>query len=77
MHTFYSHGKETKFKYVSKLVLTTVFPLRPYGAQLAQVLEKLAQQILWQCVKKMRFLGKSAYFQQKLEILALWPSKIV
>ena len=24
----------------------TVFPLRPYGAQLAQVLEKLAQQIL-------------------------------
>ena len=47
-----------------------VFPLRPYGAQLAQVLEKLAQQILCQCVKKMLFLGKSAYFQQKLEILA-------
>ena len=27
--------------------------------------------------KKMLFLGKSAYFQQKLEILAQWPSKIV
>ena len=54
-----------------------VFPLRPYGAQLAQVLEKLAQHILWQCVKKMLFLGKSAYFQQKLEILAQWPSQVV
>ena len=58
-------------------VLLPVFPLRPYGTQLAQVLEKLAQQILWQCVKKMLFLGKSAYFQQKLEILAQWSSKIV
>ena len=45
---------------------SSVFSLRPYGAQLAQVLEKLAQQILWQCVKKMLFLCKSAYFQQKL-----------
>ena len=29
------------------------------------------------CIKKMLFLGKSAYFQQKLEIFAQWPSKIV
>ena len=31
---------------VRKIVAKSVFPLRPYGAQLAQVLEKLAQQIL-------------------------------
>ena len=65
------------FQGFTNLYVTSVFPLGPYGAQLAQVLEKLAQQILWQCVEKMLFLGKSAYFQQKLEILAQWPSKMV
>ena len=33
-----------------------VFPLRPYVAKLAQHFEKLAQQILWEWVKKMLFL---------------------
>ena len=58
---------------IMKMIISVPFK----ALQLAQVLEKLAQQILWQCVKKMLFLGKSAYFQQKLEILAQRPSKIV
>ena len=47
-----------------------VFPLRRYVAQLAQLFGKSAQQTFWKCVKKILFLVKSAYFQQKLPFLA-------
>ena len=38
------------------------FPLRPYVAKLAQHFDKLAQQILWELVKKMLFLDNLAKF---------------
>ena len=40
-----------------------VFPLRPHDAKLEQHFRKLAQQILWKCVKKMLFLVNWGNFQ--------------
>ena len=44
------------------MVCESVIPQRLYVAKLAQQFEKLAQQILWEWVEKMRFLDNLANF---------------
>ena len=47
---------------IQEFSIGAAFPLRPYVAKLAQHFEKLAEQILWEWVKKMPFLDNLANF---------------